>query len=410
MRVSRIEVISADDACQLQGWVESDATEDDVDWFEPFSLWYRFPRWCRPYLSADNGDPFLAALLLPAMRTREKLTIPAPVSPRLLEALPEIQTIFTQFDPRTARVPIAAEPRQNGLPIVDREPWVALFFSMGSDSFYSLLKNQREHPADSATITHLISLHGFDAAHHGWDETFPPALLRNFTRVSDDLGKTLVPVVTNVRQVGARLAPWTMMHGAALASVALALGSAIRRLTIASSATYDTIYPWGTHPLLDPLWATETIAVVHDGCEKSAIEKLHDIIGSDLVLQTLRVCPGYGPEYNCGRCNKCMRAMVDLLLAGCLERTQTFPHEIDPERLRIALQAPTSPVQLANFRKRLAAFDATGLRPDLRHVIAEHIRRLEGRAGPQPRRLRLARISTLLRLSKTVLPGRRRYQ
>jgi len=393
MRVSRIEVVAADDACQLQGWVESDAPEDDVDWFEPFSLWYRFPHWCWPYLSADNGDPFLAALLLPAMRTREKLTIPAPISPRLLEALPEIQTIYTQFDPRTARVPVAAEPRRNALPIVDREPWVALFFSMGIDSFYSLLKNQREHPADSATITHLISLHGFDAAHHGWDEMFPPVLLRNFTRVSDDLGKTLVPIVTNVRQVGARLAPWTMMHGAALASVALALGSAIRRLTVASSATYDTIYPWGTHPLLDPLWATETIAVVHDGCEKSAIEKLHDIIVSDLVLQTLRVCPGYGPEYNCGRCNKCMRAMVDLLLAGCLERAQTFPHEIDPTRLRIALRAPTSPVQLANFRKRLAAFDATGLRPDLRQVIAEHISRLKSRAELQPRRSWLARIS-----------------
>jgi hypothetical protein len=408
MRVSRIEIVSAGNACQLQGWVESDASEDDFDWFEPFWLWYRFPPWCLPYLSADNGDPFLAALILPAMRTRERLTIPAPVSPRLLGALPEIQTIYTQFDPRTARVPIEAAPRRNALPIVDREPWVALFFSMGIDSFYSLLKNQREHPADSATITHLISVHGFDAAHHGWDEAFPPALLRNFARVSDDLGKTLVPVVTNVRQVGARLAPWTMMHGAALASVALALGSAIRHLTIASSATYDTIYPWGTHPLLDPRWATETITVVHDGCEKSAIEKLHDIIVSELVLQTLRVCPGYGPEYNCGRCNKCMRTMVDLLLAGCLERAQAFPDEIDPGRLRVALQAPTSPVQLANFRKRLAAFDATGLRPDLRQVLAEHIRRLEGRAEAQPRRSWLTRISRSLGFPKTVLPGRRR--
>ncbi len=184
-----------------------------------------------------------------------------------------------------------------------------------------------------------------------------------------------------------------MMHGAALAGVALALGSLIRRVTIASSATYDTIYPWGTHPLLDPLWATETIAVVHDGCEKSAIAKLHDIIGSEFVLQTLRVCPGYGPEYNCGRCNKCMRTMVDLLLAGCLERAQTFPHEIDPERLRVALQEPTSSVQLPNFHRRLAAFDATGLRRDLRQVIAKHIRRLESRAEPQPRRSWLARFS-----------------
>ena len=105
-----------------------------------------------------------------------------------------------------------------------------------------------------------------------------------------------------------------------------------------------------------------------------------------------------------------MRAMVDLLLAGCLERTQTFPHEIDPERLRIALQAPTSPVQLPNFRKRLAAFDANGLRPDLRDVIAEHMQRLERCAGPQPGRSRLARIAKLLRLSRKLVPGRRQYR
>ena len=179
----------------------SDATEDDVDWFEPFSLWYRFPRWCRP-ISARQWRSFPGC----AHSSRRCGCVPdhpAPVSPRLLEACPRSRrsspsSIPARQGPHRGRTP------PNGLPIVDREPWVALFFSMGSDSFYSLLKNQREHPADSATITHLISLHGFDAAHHGWDETFPPALLRNFTRVSDDLGKTLVPVVTNVRQVGAR--------------------------------------------------------------------------------------------------------------------------------------------------------------------------------------------------------------
>src|SRR3712207_5667311 len=101
MRVSDIRVLATGDGCELQGRVTSEADPDNADWFESFTLWYRFPAWCLPFLSPHNGDPFLAALLFPAMRTGERLLIPAPVSPRLLEALPEIQAIYTAFDSRT---------------------------------------------------------------------------------------------------------------------------------------------------------------------------------------------------------------------------------------------------------------------------------------------------------------------
>lgn len=81
MRVSNIEIVELDDACQLQALVESDLDPDDARWLEPFVLWYRFPVWCRPHLSVENGDPFLAALLVGAMRTQEGLAIAAPCSP-----------------------------------------------------------------------------------------------------------------------------------------------------------------------------------------------------------------------------------------------------------------------------------------------------------------------------------------
>ena len=62
MRVSAIEVTEQGATCQLQARVASEA-----GLFEPFLLWYRYPAWCRPYVSAENGDPFLAALLTGAM-------------------------------------------------------------------------------------------------------------------------------------------------------------------------------------------------------------------------------------------------------------------------------------------------------------------------------------------------------
>ena len=46
MRVSAIEVVSREETCQIQAWVESDFAAEDARSFEPFLLWYRFPAWC----------------------------------------------------------------------------------------------------------------------------------------------------------------------------------------------------------------------------------------------------------------------------------------------------------------------------------------------------------------------------
>lgn len=372
MRVSDIQIIPSGDECELRGRVESDIDPDDAQWFAPFDLWYRFPLWCEPYLSPLNGDPFLAALLLTAMRIGERLVIAAPVSARLIEALPDLQAIYACFDSHNARVAVEVTARDATSPTDGDNAGVGLFFSLGVDSFHSLLKNQRDHPDDAKSVSHLISAHGFDVAFDGWDETFPPALLANFQRVAHERGKTLIPVATNVRRVTERLAPWTLVHGGAMASIALALGGGLRRALIAASTTYDKLYPWGSHPVLDPLWSTEQLTVVHDGCEVNTIDKTGIIAGSDLVLETLRPCAGYGPGYNCGQCLKCLRTMLDLLQFGALDRCPTLPHEIDPERLRGALR-PGGPVHVADFQRRLDALRRVGGQQATCDVLEEHL-------------------------------------
>lgn len=253
-------------------------------------------------------------------------------------------------------------------------PGVGLFFSLGVDSWYSLLKNLRDHPGDARGITHLIPVHGIDVPFPAWDERFPPELLTNFQRAARETGKTLIPVVTNVRQVTAPLAPWPTLHGGGLIAVALALGGALRRTHIAASTTYDRLYPWGSHPVLDPLWSTEQLDVVHDGCEMNTIDKTRVIaeLNPALVLETIRPCAGYGPGYNCGLCIKCMRTMIDLLHFGYLDQCRTLPHEIDVARLREVL-CPSGPVHVADFTRRLNALEAQGIAPDVQAALREHL-------------------------------------
>jgi hypothetical protein len=370
VRVSEIRIAVGAETCELRGWVESDASPDETDWFAPFPLWWRFPARCAPFLRVDNGDPWLAALLVLAMQTGEDLTIPAPVSPRLLGALADIQAVFTSFYKRLRPVTIVTSARGKAWP--DEDAGVGLFFSLGVDSYYSLMKNRREHPADSRSLTHLISVNGFDVTYEGDDGEFRLALLRNFERVAAAFDLTLVPVSTNIRRVGVRLVPWTALHGAALASVVLALGGFFRRISIAASTTYDKLYPWGSHPVLDPLWSTETLEVVHDGCELNTIDKTAVVAQLPLALETLRPCAGHGDEYNCGRCEKCLRTMLDLLAAGALERCQTLPHEIEPEWVRDGIR-PGGPIHVADYQRRLDALSATGRAPAVCQALAAHL-------------------------------------
>jgi hypothetical protein len=396
MRVSDIRVISLADGCELRARVvcerERAPYSDRV--IEPFDLWYRFPAWCRVFLSPNNGDPFLAALLVPAMTLGERLEIPAPVSPAILRALPEIQDILHCFDPRQARIEVAAPIRDEPLPRNDEMRRVGLFFSLGVDSFYSLLKNERDHPDDALTITHLIAVHGMEVWHEAWDERFPQAFLANSGRVAAAFGKTLLPVTTNLRAVTDDLALWPMSHGGGLASIALALGSLFGTVRIAATTTYDKLFPWGSHPVLDPRWSTEDARFVHDGCEMDRIDKTHIVAALPLALETLQVCPGYTAEYNCGRCVKCLRTMIDLLQAGVLDRCQTLPHSIDAEQLRRSLagyHGRHTPLSLAGYRRRRDAFTANA-HADLRAALAEflameeHPARAELRlASPLPR-------------------------
>jgi hypothetical protein len=144
-----------------------------------------------------------------------------------------------------------------------------------------------------------------------------------------------VTVETNARQFFDQVVGWDFYHGAVLASTALALGGRLRRCIIPSTHAYAELLPWGSDPLLDPLWSSESLRIVHDGCEARRTEKLKRLAQWPLVLEHLRVCwPDWTEDYNCGRCEKCVRTMIGLHLAGVLDRSRTFPQRLDAKEIR----------------------------------------------------------------------------
>jgi hypothetical protein len=111
-------------------------------------------------------------------------------------------------------------------------------------------------------------------------------------------------------------------HGTLLAAVAYLLSPTIGTVYIPSTHDYSQLFPWGSHPILDPLWSTEATTIIHDGCDALRLEKTAVIAKHEVALRHLRVC--WGGEYNCGACNKCVRTIISLQALGALERCTIF--------------------------------------------------------------------------------------
>ena len=86
--------------------------------------------------------------------------------------------------------------------------------------------------------------------------------------------------------------------------------------------------------MLDPLWTTERLSVVHDGAESTRAAKITRIADNLVVQGHVRVCLKEWDELNCGRCAKCLRTMAALDLLDQLPAVRTFPDEIDLDALR----------------------------------------------------------------------------
>jgi hypothetical protein len=336
---------------------------------------------------AARGDPFFAALLPLAMATGERLEIDAPVSPRLLGRAGTIMDIYRAW---AGAMPVDVRASAREPP--PGKPAVGLFFTCGLDSFYTLQKRVEGAGAPEDRIARLITVQGFDVKPSDRD-LFQP-LMASVGRVAAAIGAGTISVRTNIRSFSEPLMSWDLYHGAALASVGLALAGALRRCIIASSFAYQHLRPWGSHPLLDPLWSTEQLELVHDGCERRRFEKVEAIAGWPLAMDTLRVCYSQRPgEYNCGRCPKCLTTMLALERVGALERCATLPSRLDLRAVRkMDLTGDGPYVASLNVRR---ALEASGERKDIVAALRHAHRRQRLRA--EVRRYRLLRLALRVR-------------
>ncbi|MCU1369256.1 MAG: hypothetical protein JWO77_450 [Ilumatobacteraceae bacterium] len=217
----------------------------------------------------------------------------------------------------------------------------ALCFTGGVDSFFSLL-------AGDHRPTHLLFVHGYDIPLDDTDRR--AAASRSIQAVATARGLVALEVETNLRHHHCfAQASWEHTHGAALVGIALLLRAEVGTLVIPPSYATSRLIPWGSHPELDERWSVPgVLAVEHGDALPFRRERLRAVADDPLVHEHLRVCWAHlQPGTNCGRCEKCVRTLVDLEYLGRRRDVTTFPSEPDlPELIDGLSHLPASIVPM----------------------------------------------------------------
>jgi len=201
------------------------------------------------------------------------------------------------------------------------------------------LNFEKEHPRH---IKDGILVYGVLEGENEYDPSFQN-VVNAVDAMAKNVGIELIQLNTNAyahfRDLDADFSFWRFeYHGSFLAGIAHTLAPRLSVASIASTYDFANLEPWGSHPLLDPLYSTGSLQVRHENAALSRLEKTQLVGEWDEALKHLRVCnekESYSQgNYNCGNCEKCVRTMTAFLSLGLLDQISTFKEKnVSQEKL-----------------------------------------------------------------------------
>ncbi|BAU66528.1 hypothetical protein STA3757_39330 [Stanieria sp. NIES-3757] len=308
-----------------------------------------------------NPNAFLTACALPAMRYGEtRITIDQPICPELKAGLITVMNWLAHWS-KSDRKPIAIEaPLQTISTPSSQVSRAGCFFSGGIDSLALLRTNRLNFPpTHPRAIQDGILVYGILNGEDENDASFQN-VIDAVAKMAQDAGINLIQISTNayahLRDLDSDFKFWKHeFQGSFLAAVAHTLSRRLNTVSIASTYDLANLAPWGSHPCLDHHFSSNDLKIRHENETLSRLEKTKIVAQWDVAIQNLRVCNeknSYSQgNYNCGKCEKCVRTMTALLALGLLERTPTFLEKNVTEDLLVKHAYVTDSYEEACYRE-----------------------------------------------------------
>ena len=281
-----------------------------------------------------NPNTFLLACTLPAMRYGEtRITLSEPICSEVKDGLINAMRCLIEWHQGDRQVIDIQAPIQTKVPFIEKPKRAGALFSGGIDALAMLRDNhlnfQPDHPR---RMQDGILVYGILQGETESDPSFKN-VINAVSAIAEDAGINLIQVSTNAYASFRDLDPdfkfWRLEYiGSFLAAIAHSFAPRFTTISIASTYDYANLDPWGSHPLLDPLYGNTSLQIRHENPALSRLEKTRLVGEWDVALKHLRVCnekSSYSQgNYNCGKCDKCVKTMTALLALGMLDKTATF--------------------------------------------------------------------------------------
>ncbi len=365
-------------------------------------LWYRLPAHYSSLIT-PSCDPFVVATLLLAMRWSAPIKVHGQVSPSLLQNLEEFQAAWSAWEPDSYHpIEINADMEQEQPP-ADSLDKAIVAFSGGVDSCFTVFRHRTGRCGRwQRNLQAALMVHGFD---------IPLEARQEFTNAAEKarallatVGVDLIPMATNFRQLPL---DWEDAFGTAVGSCLMLLQSGYRTGLIASSFPYQALsLPYGSNPITDWMLSSNAFKIVHDAAAFPRLEKMREIVNWPEALSSLRVCwQGSQGDRNCGRCEKCVRTILNFRILG-VGLPECFEEDITDDQIR-NIRVTAGP--LTEMERVLAAAQLAGISDSWVQALETCIRHNQPGAERQEFKVALKRrlpkpLIQLIRQVKKQLP------
>ncbi len=331
-------------------------------------LWYRIPVEYSSLIT-PSCDPFVVATVLLSMRWLAPTTVHGQVSPSLLQNIEEFQAAWSAWEPGRYRpIKISAEVEQEQS-LTYSEDKAIVAFSGGVDSCFTVFRHHAGHCGRwQRNLKAGAMIHGLD---------IPLEEQQGFTDAAEKsrkllatLGVELIPIATNFRELPLI---WEDAFGTGLASCLMLLQGGYTAGLIASSFPYQALsFPYGSNPVTDWMLSSNAFQIVHDGAAFPRLDKMREITKWPEAMQNLRVCwQGNQKDRNCGRCEKCVRTILNFRILG-VGLPECFEQDVTDDQIR-NIKVTSGP--LTEMERVLEAAKSAGISASWVQALESCIRR-----------------------------------
>jgi len=268
----------------------------------------------------DDATPFLAAFLVPCMKTRENIYIDDTVSALVLENTNEIMSLLKRSNNDLYKIKIRTKRTSKN---VSNSSYIGSFFEADVDTFYTYLKeNSKKTP-----ITYFIYAHGLHDYLQSKDYSLEKEIVIN--KIAKDQKMNAIFIETNIGSLIDERLHWNFVYPGSVESAALFLNRDFKKIFIPETNKNRSI-------TFDALWSTEAMTVQHGKSTHTYSEKIKQIISkSSLALKYLHVCSQNTKNgRNCGHCYNCLATMIFLYTSNTLKKAKTFEKKIDIDHVK----------------------------------------------------------------------------